>query len=227
MNRIQEAGRERLVPPEYVDRMVKVDPEVYQKSMDYVRLNDPNGYHLNPWTVEELAATSLYGIEDTAGEGNLLVCGTSIDKTGFLAAGFKNQELARANRIGEVLSSLLWVSEKEANGYMIGCLGKELARIYMDRYQYCAVAKTDVPPHWNPRHETDVYYLVKADYDNSAIKFDHADPLLPKYQGVFEQGIPVMRYIGKILGKASIASMVLSGELQRQRDDILRNALRS
>jgi len=217
-----------MVNIEKLYKLSRVEPVIYQKSMDWVRLNDENGYHLNPWTVEELAKTYLLGLPDSQSDEDL-VCGISTDQDGFISAVFSHKEHKKRSCIqGSLLPSMMKASESEAGGYTLGCLGKELARIYMDKFRYFAVAKTGVPRHWNQKHETDVYFMVKSTYiPSEQMKFDAVEHLLPMYPDVFEHGIPILKYIGKNFSGAEIPKFVKSGEMLKEKDIILRETMKA
>jgi len=63
------------------------DSAIYKNSMDYVRLNELNGYHLNEWTIEDLDKSAKFGLPALDNPDDL-ICGGMVDEDGFMAGAF-------------------------------------------------------------------------------------------------------------------------------------------
>ena len=201
-------------------------------------MNELNGYHLNEWTIEDLDKSAKFGLP-ALDNPNDLICGGMVDEDGFMAGAFSSTVKKKQNGINEsLLPSIMRVTINDGGGYTTGCLGASLAKKYMDDYHLCAVAKTLIPKHWNPRAgDRDVYFFVKTPYRSTDqdLKFDvlEARGLIPEFEidAVDPQinsaginGIDLTKFIAQQIPAIEIPKMVKSGEMKREADALLEKA---
>lgn len=232
------------------DRIIKLykldiitDSKVYKESMDYVRINERMGYHINEWSLEELDKTTKFGLPVP---GNLddLLCGGTVDDDGFMAGAFSSENKRKLHWINDhLLPTLMRATVNDGGGYLVGSFGDYLARIYMDQYHFIPVIKTLVPKEWDANKkmgEKHVYFSVKAPFrsNDPELKFDtlEAKNLIPIIEidakdRVEENGeicrisgIDLIKYIGQEIPTIKIPEMIKRGQVKNEADDILKSA---
>ena len=213
------------------------DAKVYKDSMDYVRLREPMGYHINEWSIEELEEWIKFGLP-SPGNPNDLICGGAVDKDGFMGGAFSSEHKRKLHNINEsLLPSLMYACELGGGGYTVGSHGDGLTRKYME-YHFCPIAKTLVPKKWSVKGgEKDVYFSVKSPYyyNDSEMNFDaleekglipnfNIDAIDPSVNDAGICGIDLVKFVGQKIPSVHIPKMIKSGEFKHDADAILQEA---